>query len=278
VRRVLLAVSAALLLTGCTSVVEGAASPAAGPVTPGDDPMFASPAVGTCHAVEVTYEPLDVPPVVECGDGHTGETAAVMDTGLPLDAAYPTEADLDDDYLGAAFDDVCSYRTIDEYMQARPIDQVYANSTQVLPTPDQWAAGARWVACDVTYGDGSPEPVPGRLAGALQSADTAPYRACLTGDPAENDTVACSDPHWAEEISGLPDVPVGTPYPTDRAARAVIAAQCLPDAVDYLDGPLPAEVALDITTEDADDWAGSPFPTCVLVPADGGSSTTTFRD
>ena len=277
-RRVLLAVSAALLLTGCTSVVEGAASPAAGQVTPGDDPMFAAPAVGTCHAVEATYLPLEVPAVVECGDGHTGETATVVDTGLPLDAAYPTEDDLDDDYLGDAYDDVCSYRTVDDYLQARPIDQLYATSTQVLPTPDQWAAGARWVACDVTYGDSSPEPVPGRLAGALQSGDTAPYRACLTGDPAENDTVACSEPHWAEEISGLPDVPVGTPYPTDRAARAVIAAQCLPDAVDYLDGPLPAGVALDITTEDADDWAGSPFPTCVLVPADGGSSTTTFRD
>ncbi len=79
--------------------------------------------------------------------------------------------------------------------------------------------------------------MPGRLAGALQSGDTAPYRSCLTGDPADNDTVACSEPHWAEEISGLPDVPEGTPYPADQAARAAIAAQCLPDAVDYLDGP-----------------------------------------
>jgi len=278
VRRVVLAVGAALLLTGCTSVVEGAASPAAvASPTAGDDPAFEAPEVGTCHDVEVAYRPLDVPPVVDCSDEHTGETAAVADTGLPLDAEYPTEQDLMDGYLGDAWDEVCSYQTVDAYLQAQPNDRVYADSTGVLPTEEQWAAGARWVACDVTYGYDEPEPVPGRLAGALQSADTAPFRACLDGDPADNDVVPCSEPHWAEQISGLPTVAEGTPFPADQAARAVIAAQCLPDAVDYLDGPLPAGVALDITTEDADDWAGYPFPTCVLVPAGGGTTTTTFR-
>ncbi|SCX54912.1 Septum formation [Klenkia marina] len=278
-RRVVLAVSAALLLTGCTSVVEGVASPAGGATpTAGDDPMFEAPGVGTCHDIEVAYRPLEVPPVVDCGDGHTGETAAVLDTGLPLDAEYPTEADLDDDYLGDAYDDVCSYQTVDTYLQAQPGDRVYADRTQVLPTEEQWAAGARWVACDVTYGYNTPEPVPGRLAGALQSGDTSPYRACLDGDPAENDVVPCSEPHWAEQIGGLPDVAEGTPFPADAAARAVIAAQCLPDAVDYLDGPLPPDIAVDITTDDAEDWAGYPFPTCVLVPAGGGTTDTSFRD
>lgn len=278
-RRVVLAVSAVLLLAGCTSVVEGVASPAsvAAP-TPGDDPLFEAPSVGTCHDIEVAYLPLEVPPVVDCGDGHTGETASVVDTGLPLDAEYPTEDGLDDGYLGDAWDEVCSYRVVDDYLQARPIDQVYASSARVLPSEEQWAAGARWVACDVTYGYGSPEPVPGRLAGALASGETAPYRACLDGDPAENDVVPCSEPHWAEQISGLPDVPEGTPFPADQAARAAIATQCLPDAVDYLDGPLPADVLVDITTEDADDWAGFPFPTCVVVPAAGGTTDTSFRD
>ncbi|GHE07380.1 septum formation family protein [Klenkia taihuensis] len=278
-RRALLAVGAVLVLAGCSSTVEGSASPA--PVTtptPGDDPMVDAPAVGTCHAVESAYDPLEVPEVVECGDGHTGETAAVLDTGLPVEAEYPTQDDLDEGYLGDAYDDVCSYDTADDYLRAQPGDRSYTNYTQVLPTPEQWARGARWVACDVTYGYSQPEPAPGRMAGALESGDTAAYRACLTGDPADDAVVPCSEPHWGEQISGYPDVPEGTPFPADRAARAVIAEQCRPAAVDYLDGPVPAEVGLDITTDDPEDWASYPFPSCVLIPVDGGTTTGSFRD
>ncbi|SSC25797.1 Septum formation-related protein, partial [Klenkia terrae] len=274
-----LAVGAALLLAGCTSVVDGTASPAsvAAP-TPGDDPLVDAPAVGTCHDIENSYSPLEIPPVVGCDEEHTGETALVQDTGLPLEAEYPTEDGIDDGYLGDVWDEVCSYDTVQDYLQGRIGDQAYASYTKVLPTEEQWALGARWVACDVTYGYLEPEPAPGRMAGALRSGETAPYRACLTGDAQDNDVVACSEPHWAEQISGSPDVPEGTPFPADQAARAPIAAQCLPNAVDYLDGPLPADVAVDITTEDADDWEGYPFATCVLVPAAGGTTDTSFRD
>lgn len=278
-RGAVLAVGAALLLAGCTSTVDGAASPAsvAAP-TPGDDPLVGAPAVGTCHDIETTYTPLEVPPVVPCSDEHTGETAVVRDTGLPLEAAYPTEGDIDEGYLGDAWDEVCGYDVTNDYLQGQAGDQAYTSYTQVLPTEDQWAAGARWVACDITYGYDQPEPVPGRMAGALRSGDTSPYRACLDGDAQDNDVVACSQEHWAERISGSPDVPEGTPFPADRAARAPIAAQCLPAAVDYLDGPLPPDVAVDITTEDADDWEGFPFATCVLIPASGGTTDTSFRD
>ncbi|MCO7221521.1 septum formation family protein [Klenkia sp. PcliD-1-E] len=278
-RGAVLAVGAALLLAGCTSTVEGSASPApvASP-TPGDDPMVDAPAIGTCHDVESLYEPLQVPDVVDCGDGHTAETAVVADTGLPVDAEYPTQDDLDEGYLGDAFDEVCSYDTVEDYLRARPGDLLYADYAQVLPTEEQWARGARWVACDVTYGYGQPETAPGRMAGVMESGTTAAYRACLDGDPADNDVVACSQPHWAERVSGYPDVPEGTPFPADQAARAAIAEQCRPDAVDHLDGPLPAEVALDITTDDPDDWASFPFPTCVLVPAGGGTTTGSFAD
>ncbi|MEI4271300.1 septum formation family protein [Klenkia sp. LSe6-5] len=277
-RRVVLAVSAALLVSGCTSVVEGVASPAGGAAPATGDPSFGAPAIGTCHDIEVAYLPLEVPPVVDCGDGHSGETAAVADTGLALDAPYPTEDQLEDGYLGDAWEEVCDYQLVDDYLQAGPGDRTYASSARVLPTEEQWAAGARWVACDVTYGYGRPEPAPGRLAGALQSGVTAPYRACLDGDPVVHDVVACSEPHWAEQLIGWPDVAEGTPFPADRAARSVLAEQCLPDAVDYLDGPLPADVLLDITTEDAQSWARYPFPSCVLVPAAGGTTSTSFRD
>ncbi len=148
VRGAVLAVGAALLLAGCASTVDGTASPA--PVTtptPGDDPMVDAPSVGTCHAVESNYDPLEVPDVVDCGDEHTGETAVVVDTGLPVDAAYPTEGDLEDGYLGDAYDEVCSYDTVDDYLRAETGDRLYTDYTQVLPTPDQWrAARAGWPA------------------------------------------------------------------------------------------------------------------------------------
>ncbi|WP_165617495.1 septum formation family protein [Klenkia soli] len=275
----MLAFGAALLLVGCTSTVDGTASPA--PVvapTPGDDPLVDAPAVGTCHDIETTYSPLEVPPVVPCDAEHTGETAVVQDTGLALEAAYPTEDGIDEGYLGDVWDEVCGYDLVQDYLQGQVGDQAYASYTQVLPTQEQWAAGARWVACDITYGYGQPEPAPGRMAGALRSGETAPYRACLDGDAQVSDVVACSDDHWAEQISGSPDIAEGTPFPADQAARAPIAAQCLPAAVDYLDGPLPADVTVDITTEDPDDWAGFPFATCVLVPTAGGTTDTSFRD
>lgn len=273
----LVLVSAGLLLGGCTSVVEGVATPeATAAPTPGDDPMFEAPAIGTCHQVEVVYDPLDVPPVVDCAEPHTAETAAVLDTGLPLDAPYPTEEDLD--YAeDSPFTDVCSYSTADEYVGAEPGDLTYVDYTVLLPTPEQWAAGARWVACDVVYGGSGPEPAPGRMANALDGPDASAYRSCLDGSPVAYDEVPCSVEHWAEQLNSLPDVPEGAPFPVDRAARQPYADQCLPDAVDYLDGPLPSEYVLDVTTDDEEYWADSPFPQCVIARADGGTSTSSVR-
>ncbi len=268
-------VTAGLVLAGCSTSVQGTASPGAvAMVTPGDDPLFEAPAVGTCHQVEVTYDPRDVPPVVDCAESHTAETAVVRDTGLPLDAPYPTDSDLDYSDEDSPFLDVCSYDTTDDYLRAESGEQVYASYTQILPTTDQWAAGARWVACDVVYGSTSPEPAPGRMAGALEGPDASAYRLCLDGSPVDFGDVPCSAEHWAEPLVELPDAPEGSPFPADRAARAPYAAECLPSAVDYVGGPLPPEYVVDITTEDQDDWESYPFPQCVIARADGGTSTT----
>jgi len=263
-----------LVLAGCTSTVEGTASPgAAAVVTPGDDPLFEAPAIGTCHDLEVAYLPLEPPAVVDCDEDHTSETAVVVDTGLPLDAAYPTVDDLDDDYLGAAYDDVCRYDTPQEYLGDESLYQLYASYAQVLPTQEQWAAGARWVACDVYYGYSSPEVAPGRMAGALAGPDRDAYLYCLSGDVVSQETVPCTEPHFAEPSGGTADVAEGSPYPTDQAARAVYAQSCQSSAVQYLGGQVPAGVLVDITTDDQEGWEGYPYAECILVPADGSETT-----
>jgi hypothetical protein len=281
--------AAAVLLAGCTSTVAGQAlfggdDPAKPTVPPaglgGPDPA-ADPVVGGCYVITSGQngEALDPPDPVDCSTTHNAETAAVDDSGLGEDDAYPTQDDVDDDSstVYAALDDICSFDLLSDYLGGDDLDDPYAFFSAYLPNQEQWDAGARWVRCDVFYGYTSPENAPGVMADALQGAQAAAYRACFSGNPADWDVVPCSQPHEAEPIGSYADVADGAPYPADPAARQALAAQCASGAADYVGAAPPPEYVLDVYVGSPSDWSSDPFAQCVLTPAAGGQTTTSVR-
>lgn len=276
-------------LAGCTSTVPGEAFraeiPAAKPTVPPAGPEGADPAappvVGTCFTLTLdqALDPLASPPPVNCADEHNAETADVADTGLGPDEPYPTPSDLaqENGDVAVAVEDVCSFEDITEYLGGDELDDPYAFYAAFLPSEEQWAAGARWVRCDVHYGYLEPETAPGVMAGALEGDEAAAYRACFAGNPADYDVVPCSQPHDAEPVGGYVDLPVGTPYPADPAARQAIAGECLDDIQAYVDGPMPIGYAADVYVGPSDGWSEAPYARCVVVPAGGGRSSTSVR-
>jgi hypothetical protein len=282
------ALAAVALLGACTSTVAGDALPAtAGPAKPtvpaagpeGADPA-AAPVVGTCYLLDEGQEdtPLDPPPPVSCGGEHSAETAVVGDTGLGEDDERPAGDDLSGDGdLASAVQDLCDLDDVVAYLGGTDPEDPYAFHAVFLPDEEQWAAGARWLRCDVFYGYVSPETAPGVMAGALAGADPAAYRVCFGGGPADYGVVPCSEPHQAEPTGfRLADLPPDAPYPDDPTRRGLVGS-CAGAVQEYLGGPPPLGYAGDVWVDTAPEWADRPDPRCVLVPAGGGSVTGSVR-
>ncbi|NYJ08175.1 septum formation family protein [Petropleomorpha daqingensis] len=274
----LVALAAGVLVAGCATTVVGEASPAS---RSGGDAV-AEPEIGTCRLIteDQTDDPRNPPEAVDCAQEHNAETAEVDDTGLGEDDAYPTEADLEveDGIVAGALEDVCTFDLLTQYLGGDDLDEPYAFFAPYLPTEAEWAAGARWVRCDVFYGYFRPETTPGPLAGALAGADAAAYRSCYFGTPITWDVGPCSKPHDAEPIGASADVPDGTPYPADQAARQALATQCADDAGAYLGRSVSSDYLVDVYVGSAADWQSGPIAECVLVPAAGGRTSTSARD
>jgi hypothetical protein len=277
------------LLAGCTSTVSGSALPAdlggAKPTVPAAGPGGADPAappvVGTCYTLDEGQEdePLDPPRPVSCGGDHDAETAVVGDTGLGADDDRPGEDDLDDDSpLVRAFGELCTLDDVVGYLGGADPEDPYAYYAVFLPDEEQWAAGARWLRCDVFYGYVEPERAPGVMSGALAGPDAAAYRTCFTGTPVDYGVVPCSDAHEAEPTGFAPaDLPDGAPYPDEPTRRGLVAG-CAPAVQDYVGGPAPFGYAADVWVDSAQEWAdGGGDARCVLVPAGGGSTTGSVR-
>ncbi|WP_336026490.1 septum formation family protein [Geodermatophilus sp. FMUSA9-8] len=287
-RWVPVALVAALALAGCSSTVDGeafyagleVAKPTVPPAEGTLDPAEA-PVVGTCSTIAEGQQsaPLDPPPPVECSGDHNAETAVVGDSGLADDAPHPAQADLDDpdSRISAALADLCDLDVVREYLGGDSLDDPYAWYAAYLPTAEQWAAGARWIRCDVFYGYLVPEPAPGILAGALAGSDPARHRTCFVGSPADYGVAPCSEPHEAEpvgtEVAALPE---GAPYPDEPTRRSVVGS-CTNVAQDYGGGEVPNGYVVDVWVDTAEEWPDYSYGRCVLVPAGGGRTTTTVR-
>ena len=280
---------ASLVLAGCSSTVDGeafyagleVAKPTVPPAEPGTLDPAEAPVVGTCSTIAEGQEgtPLDPPGPVECSGDHNAETAAVGDSGLADDAPHPTQAELDDpdSRISRALTELCDLDVVREYLGGDTLDDPYAYFAPYLPDAAQWAAGARWIRCDVFYGYLVPEPAPGVLADALAGPDAARHRTCFVGSAADYGVAPCSEPHEAEpvgtEVAALPE---GGPYP-DEPARQAAVGSCTAVAEDYGGGALPNGYVVDVWVDTAEEWPDYSYGRCVLVPAGGGRTTTTVR-
>jgi hypothetical protein len=264
----------AAALTGCTSTV-------AGHGTPGDDEIAAPPRPGSCWQLGTSDfgSALDQPTRLPCAKAHDTEVVRVAANAIDRQLDYPTRSQLElpSSAVARALDDACDYLAVSTYLgDDAAMHTPFVDVEPRLPSRAQWAAGARWVRCDVVYGIDTPEPAPGVMAGALQGPRTAAYRACYAGTPTEHVVIPCSAPHQAEIVPDGLFLTSTSPYPTqDRPRQALAQSVCAePLTIDLASAPAPPGVALDLYLESPDPDTGNPSATCVLVHPDGTVTST----
>jgi Septum formation len=269
------AVGAAVLswCTGCTSTVTGQGTASA-------EVVAAPPAKGSCWQLRTTDfgSALDQPARRACTQPHDTETIWVATDALDRTLPYPTEAQTEQSSgaVSKALDDACNWHAVSAYLGDEDgWYTAYVSWEARLPSRGQWAAGARWVRCDVVYGVDEPETSPGPLAGSLKGPDKVAFRACYDGSPTSNRVIACSRPHQAEIVTAGLDLG-DTAFPSAQRTRQAMAQTfCGPALEESLgQGPRPADLQLDLYLETSDPSPGQFTASCVLVRVDGRESTT----
>jgi hypothetical protein len=261
--------------TACATSVPGHSAP-------GDDVIAQAPRFGTCWQLRTADfgTPLDQPAPRTCAQPHDTETVWVATNALDRDLDYPSRLQVDQasGALGKALDDVCDFVTVSTYLgDEAGLHAPYVTAQPRLPSRTQWAAGARWVRCDVVYGIDAPQPAPGRMSGGLDGPQTAALRACYAGTPADHGVVPCSAAHEAEIVPDGLYLAGRSPYPTEDRARQRAAQSVCAQAltIDLAGSPAPPDARLDLYLEPPDPDDPTAFSaTCVLVRIDGTRSTT----
>ena len=144
--------SLAALLAAALTVVSAPTSSAA-------DPMFQAPVVGQCNdmSAEELAAPSDVEAAVDCAGPHTSMTIAVVQ--MPADLTYESRG-LERFALESCFP--AQRKVLGTKMLGMRLTAY--NLGYFGPTPEQQAAGARWLRCDLVLGDASaPQPLPAKL-------------------------------------------------------------------------------------------------------------------
>jgi hypothetical protein len=248
---------------------------------PSREAIAAAPRFGTCWKLTSLDfgTPLDQPERRPCSGPHDTETIWVANDTLDPSLPYPTEAETETSSgaVGKALDDACDLVTVDTYLGDDAARHVpFVSWWPRLPSREQWAAGARWIRCDIVYGVDAPQLAPGRMAGGLKGPRTSDYRACYAGSPTVNRVVSCSAPHEAEIVTGALDLPAGVPFPTQERPRQAMADSGCGRELDPVLGtsPSPAGFRLDLYLGSRDSTTGTVAVSCVLVRDDGAESTT----
>lgn len=281
-----------LLLAGCNAhaakpKAHAATTPTSSQRTDPAKEVGAPPLVGSCVTIDTARAPssFSTPAPRDCGQPHNAEVIFVLNTALGLMNHYPTAREAADrtGLVGQNLRDVCNDSMVFRYLNGgfegpHAYDgDIFASYASFLPSPRQWAAGARWVECDAFYGFWAPQTSPGRLAGALRRENSAAYRLCFIGAPATYDVTACSSSHNAESIGHTVEVATGTPYPQSVAARRLIAQDCSPSLLTYGGGRIPAGYTSDVYLPNRASWAEQPVAFCVLVRLDRAITATSVH-
>ena len=142
-----------------------------------------TPMAGQCWNVSrsaADVMSLDVPSV-DCADVHTLETFLVAE----WKARNPYQ--MTEDELWAAADDLCGYQRADTYLGVRP-QHLPVPRTEwyfFFPTQQQWAAGERWIRCDVGLLQGwdALEPLRGSARELVANFGPRGVAWCTNGEP-----------------------------------------------------------------------------------------------
>lgn len=236
-RPVLLAVAIGLATGGCASAPPG---PRAVHARAGVSAL--APSVGDCwqepdYGSAASWSWWKGGHAVDCGGEHNSITIAVGD--VARDFVYePSDGgvELSSEQYGA----VSAICRSSDWQGIGLREGSRVTSFSYLPTPKQWAAGARWVRCDVALvalGPLSPmtlEALPAK-AEELRPKISGEYRLCLDTphpasvygpwyDPDGNVAVPCdNEAQW--EFGLRVQLPDG-PFPGEEGARSAAQAEC----------------------------------------------------
>ena len=217
------------LRTGLTIVACSAAVVLGGLVAPTS--ASAAPLVGACYSYKtaVLTEASTPAPAVDCTAQHTAETYFVGT--VPASFGLPSEASKAK-ILAAGRP--CTVRAMNSYLGLQDRELPSRFRTVVLfPTDDQWAAGERWVRCDVVLQGGLQLKAYAGTAAALVAATPAEqFNFCTPQEPNARATAAypCLSPrkNWIKVLDQELGGP-GSSFPgtstVERKTRALCAKQ-----------------------------------------------------
>lgn len=194
-------------------------------------PASAAPVLGACYSYKaaVLTETSTPAPAVDCNVPHTAETYYVGT--VPASFGLPSKASKAR-ILSAGRP--CTVRAMNSYLGLQDRELPSRFRTVVLfPTDDQWAAGDRWVRCDVVLQGGLELKAFAGTAAALVAATPADqFNFCTPQEPNARATAAypCLSPkkNWIKVLDQELGGP-GSSFPgtstVERKTRALCAKQ-----------------------------------------------------
>ena len=221
---------AASLLTGVSASTSAAAAPVgAAPARPAAAAALAPraaaavPKAGQCYRYSVRQAAASSSPTapVACTAPHTAWTYYVGTfTGRAARVTSPTSLTLDRPAMAA-----CYAKRAAVFGGAVHLTRL--QFAWFLPTPAQWARGARFFRCDAVaeLGRASYALLPPRLPSVLATpAGLESLRACARA--ATGVRVPCTLSHDARAVSWLRLASPTTPYPGPAAIEALVRSRC----------------------------------------------------
>ena len=234
------------------------------------------PVVGQCHpgSQVVKNGLLDPDSAMDCNERHGLETWKVVDLPEP----YRSNTFLPNINGGdavRALKDLCfGDDRVAHLDTVAPVATPFgkrSESTSVgnywfLPSPAQWARGARWVRCDVGIGLSSDDA--SLSTGPFKEMIKRPENEALKADCASaSESVLCTEPHDVEYVSFYEANP--GPWPQDDTNPVESKRwldQCKRDVAAYIGAPVPDDMRNWISISSEGAWqAGTRNVTCYLT-------------
>lgn len=190
------------------------------------------PEVAQCHALDRPEHfgvLSDGAPAVPCDGPHTTETYMIGDLSASprFSERYPALEE-----RGDVAELACSGSVVRAYVAAHPRQALYGLWTVAfLPTPAEWADGARWVRCDLAVvrqesGPFEPLAMDFSLQNAATTENADDILRCYQGGGAEAVDVRCADSHDSRDVNMW--IPV-----TAEPSELEIVQQCVPSVTEW---------------------------------------------
>ncbi len=202
--------------TAVAALVAAAVTTGTSPATAAD-PTFGAPVVGQCFDMNVEELAASsyVEAPVDCAGTHTAQTIVVAQ--LPADLTYDRFAPLTRFALETCFPE--QRKVLRTSLLGMRLSAY--NIGYFIPTPEQQAAGARWLRCDLVLGADSLQPLPAKLAlGKL------PYKKsvsrCLTGRDFR--VTVCSSKHTYRATAAIKVK--AAKFPSEKAWQRLGTQRC----------------------------------------------------